>query len=316
MRRGDAVAGGLSRGSARDRGGSRRRGGGGRRGCWRYSFAETYRLEVKEYTYESPDVPPAFDGTRIVLLTDIHRSFFFSQERVGRLVDRVNEMAPDLVVLGGDYVYGSKDYEQSAFDELDRLTAPLGIFAVLGNHDYAHPAGGGNDPAPALEAITDANITLLDNSGVWIENSGQRFRLAGVSDLQQGHARAEPGLEATTPGDLVVLVSHEPDFAEKLQPGWVDLMLSGHTHGGQLTFFGLWAPVVASEYGQKYRTGMVDERVHDRDRLERHRHDLSSPAVLRPAPDRRDHTGGDRLRSPSPPFALWPHRPRSATLDA
>ncbi len=222
-----------------------------------YSFAEMYRLEVKEYTYESPDVPPAFDGARIVLLTDIHRSFYFSQERVGRLVDRVNEMVPDLVVLGGDYVYGSKDYEQSAFDELDRLTARLGIFAVLGNHDYAHPPGGGNDPAPTLEAITDANITPLDNSGVWIENSGQRFRLAGVSDLQQGHARAEPGLEATTPGDLVVLASHEPDFAEKLQPGWVDLMLSGHTHGGQLTFFGLWAPVVGSDYGQKYRTGMV-----------------------------------------------------------
>ena len=222
-----------------------------------YSFVETYRVEVKEYTYASPDVPPAFDGARIVLLTDVHRSLFFSQKRVGRLVDRVNAMAPELVVLGGDYVYGDKTYEQSAFDELARLRAPLGTFAVLGNHDYAHPAGGGNDPAPALKAIAGAGITLLDNSGVWIENSGQRFRLAGVSDLQQGHPRAEPGLEGTTPDDLVVLISHEPDFAEKLQPGWVDLVLSGHTHAGQLTFFGRWAPVVGSMYGQKYRTGMV-----------------------------------------------------------
>ncbi len=222
-----------------------------------YAFSETYRLEVKEYTYASPDVPPAFDGARIVLLTDIHRSFFFSQKRIGRLVDRVNVMVPDLVVLGGDYVYGDKAYEQSALDELGRLKAPLGTFAVLGNHDYAHPAGGGNDPGPALKAIAGASITLLDNSGAWIEKSGQRFRLAGVSDLQQGHPRTEPGVEGTTSDDLVVLVSHEPDFAEKLQPGWVDLMLSGHTHGGQLTFFGLWAPVVGSEYGQKYRTGMV-----------------------------------------------------------
>ena len=222
-----------------------------------YSFAETYRVEVKEYTYAGPDVPPAFDGARVVLLTDIHRSFFSSQKRVGRLVDRVNTMVPDLVVLGGDYVYGAKAYERPALEELGRLTAPLGTFAVLGNHDYAHPAGGGNDPTPALEAIAATSITLLDNSGVWIEDSGQRFRLAGVSDLQQGHPRAESGLEGTTPDDLVVLVSHEPDFAEKLQPGWVDLMLSGHTHGGQLTFFGLWAPVVGSEYGQKYRTGMV-----------------------------------------------------------
>ncbi len=221
-----------------------------------YSYSETYRLEVKEYTYTSPEVPPAFDGTRIVLLTDIHRSFFFSQGRVGRLVDRVNEMTPDLIVLGGDYVYGSKERERSAFADLRRLKAPLGTFAVLGNHDYAHPTGGGNDPAPALEAIADANITPLDNSGVWIENSGYRFRLAGVSDLQQGHPRAEPGLQGTTPGDLVVLASHAPDFAEKLQPGRVDLVLSGHTHGGQVTFFGLWAHV-PSDYGQKYRTGMV-----------------------------------------------------------
>jgi len=222
-----------------------------------YSLGETYRIEVKEYTFTSPDVPAAFDGARVVLLTDIHRSWYFSQDRVGRVVDRANKMAPDLVVLGGDYVYGDKAYEQSAFDELARLKAPLGTFAVLGNHDYAHPAGGGNDPALALKAIAGASITLLDNSGVWIENSGQRFRLAGASDLQQGHPRAEPGLEGTTPDDLVVLVSHEPDFAEKLQPGWVDLVLSGHTHAGQLTFFGLWAPVVGSEYGQKYRTGMV-----------------------------------------------------------
>lgn len=221
-----------------------------------YAYSETYRLEVKEYTYTSPEVPAAFDGIRIVLLADIHRSFFFSQGRVGRLVDRVNEMSPDLIVLGGDYVYGSKGYEQSAFAELQRLKAQLGTFAVLGNHDYAHPAGGGNDPAQALKAAAGANITLLEDSGVWIQSSGQRFRLAGVSDLRQGRPRAEPGLEGTSPGDLVVLASHSPDFAEKLQPGAVDLVLSGHTHGGQVTFFGLWGPV-PSDYGQRYRTGMV-----------------------------------------------------------
>jgi uncharacterized protein len=223
-----------------------------------YSFSESYRLEVKDYTYAGPDVPAAFDGTRIVLLADVHRSFYFSQERVGRLVDRVEGLHPDLIVLGGDYVYGSKDYEQSAFAALGRLRAPLGVYAVLGNHDYAHPGGGVNDPGRAIQAITGANITLLDNSGVWIEKSGRSFRLAGVSDLQQGRPDAAPGLSGTMPGDLVVLASHEPDFAEKLQPGAVDLVLSGHTHGGQATFFGLWAPIVGSKYSQKYRTGLVN----------------------------------------------------------
>jgi predicted MPP superfamily phosphohydrolase len=221
-----------------------------------YSFAETYRLEVKEYTYTSPDVPPAFDGMRIALLTDIHRSFYFSQERVGAVVDRVNQLTPDLIVLGGDYVYGDKRYESSAFVELGRLSAPLGTFAVLGNHDYEH-AGGSNDPGPALRAMADAKITILDNDAVWVESDGQRFRLGGVSDLEQAYPEAAPTVAETGPDDLVLLVSHAPDFAETLLPGTVDLVLSGHTHGGQITLFGLWAPTTRSNYGQRYRTGMV-----------------------------------------------------------
>jgi uncharacterized protein len=224
-----------------------------------YSLSESYRLEVKEYTYSSPEVPAAFDGTRIVLLTDVHRAFFFSQQRIGRMVDRVNALEPDLIVLGGDYVYGSKDYEASAFAELGRLRAPLGTFAVLGNHDYAHPGDRVNDPEPALAAAALAGIPVLDNSGVWIVQKGQRFRLAGVTDLQQTHPDLAPGLQGAAPGDLVILAAHEPDFAEMLGPGWVDLMLAGHTHGGQITFFGLWAPIVSSYYGQKYRTGVVHD---------------------------------------------------------
>ncbi|MFH0915713.1 MAG: metallophosphoesterase, partial [bacterium] len=101
-----------------------------------YGFAESYRIEVKQFTVTSPDVPAGFDGTRIVLLTDIHRAAFFSQSRVRELVERVNALKPDLVVLGGDYVYANTDYEASCFAELALLEAPLGRFAVLGNHDY------------------------------------------------------------------------------------------------------------------------------------------------------------------------------------
>jgi predicted MPP superfamily phosphohydrolase len=222
-----------------------------------YSYTETYRLEIREYTFVSPDVPAAFDGTRVVLLSDIHRSFYYSDARLAGLIDRVNALEPDLIVLGGDYVYGSKRKEAAAFAQLARLKAPLGVFAVLGNHDYAHPGGDVNDPAAAIEAARQAHIPVLDNSGVWIEKSGHRFRLAGVDDLQQGHPNAASALDGAEVSDLALLVSHEPDFAEALRPGAADLILSGHTHGGQITFFGLWAPFVASDYGQKYRSGTV-----------------------------------------------------------
>jgi predicted MPP superfamily phosphohydrolase len=100
-----------------------------------YGFAETYMLEVKQYNIADADLPPEFDGVRVVFLTDIHHGVFFSQERVARLVDKVNALRPDLVLLGGDYVFGELDYENSCFAELARLEAPLGRYAVLGNNE-------------------------------------------------------------------------------------------------------------------------------------------------------------------------------------
>lgn len=224
-------------------------------------FAETYRIEVKKFTVTSPDVPAAFDGTRIVLLTDIHRGWFFPQDRVRKLVERVNALQSDLVLLGGDYVYANTDYEASCFAELARLQAPLGRFAVLGNHDYGTYGRGKRDgeidPTPAIEAIRGAGITLLDNQAEWVDKAGARIRVGGVGDVKEDTPQYAPTVEGTGAGDFVILVSHNPDYAEELPVGAVDLTLSGHTHGGQITFFGLWAPFVPSEYGQKYRTGLV-----------------------------------------------------------
>jgi len=223
-------------------------------------FAETYRVEIKRFTVTSPDVPAAFDGTRIALITDIHRGAFFSQGRVGRLVERVNSLKPDVVVLGGDYVYADVDYEASCFAELASLEAPLGRFAVLGNHDYGeYETGdtGGTDPTSAIEAIKGAGLTLLDNQAIWVMKADARIRVGGVADYDEGIPQLAPTIGGTSPRDFVILLSHNPDIAEDLPAGAVDLMLSGHTHGGQVTFFGLWAPHLPSKYGQKYRTGLV-----------------------------------------------------------
>jgi len=220
-------------------------------------LAETYRLEVKEYTFASADLPAAFEGTRVVLVTDIHRGMFFSQERVGRLVDRVNALEPDLVVLGGDYVFADIGYEASCFAELARLQAPLGRFAVLGNHDYGEHDDERAGPGPAIQAAGRADIALLRNEGAWIEKDGERIRIGGVGDYTEDTPHLSPITQETAAGDFVLVVSHNPDFSEQIPAGTVDLMLSGHTHGGQVTIFGLWAFHVPSEYGQKYRTGVV-----------------------------------------------------------
>jgi predicted MPP superfamily phosphohydrolase len=222
-----------------------------------YGFAETYRLEVKEYTFTSADLPKEFDGTRVVFVTDIHRGVFLSQERVADLVDRVNALQPDLIVLGGDYVYRNVDYESSCFAELERLRAPLGRFAMAGNHDYGEYDDDESTLDPLIRAASSAGITLLRNAGAWIDKNGGRIRIGGVGDYTEDNPRLAPALGDARPEDFVLLVSHNPDFSESLPPGAVDLMLSGHTHGGQVTVFGQWAPYVPSSYGQKYRTGMV-----------------------------------------------------------
>ena len=217
-----------------------------------YSFVEPFMLKVKEVTFTSADLPKAFDGTRVVFISDIHRGPFFSQDRVRSLVSKVNALKPDLILLGGDYVYEDPvKYSESCFQELARLNAPEGCFAVLGNHDY------GKDVGPSTRAIQNAGITLLDNRGVWIDKGNERIRLGGVGDYDVDNPDIAPIIRGTAPGDFVLLVSHNPAFVRELKPGQVDLMLSGHTHGGQVTFFGLWAPVLPREVGQKLRTGVV-----------------------------------------------------------
>ncbi len=223
-----------------------------------YSYVETYRVEIKEYTVVSEDLPAAFAGTRIAVVADVHRSGFFRQGRVEKIVDSVNALAPDLIVLAGDYVYGSTRYEAPCFRALGRLQAPLGVYAALGNHDYGTYDSSGRDLEPIYSAVEPTNIVLLRNQGLWLERNGARLRLGAVGDLREDHPDLGPVLQETTAEDFVVLVSHNPDFAEELPSQAVDLVLAGHTHGGQVTFFGLWAPFVPSEYGQKYRTGKVE----------------------------------------------------------
>jgi predicted MPP superfamily phosphohydrolase len=226
--------------------------------CGGCKSLDTQGLEIAGYVCESPQVPAAFDGTRLALVTDIHHGPYYSREQVAGLVRLVDDLAPDLVLLGGDYSYTSTSYEAPAFAELARLEAPLGLFAVLGNHDYGAPDSEDPGPGSAVEAATGAGITLLRNQAVWLEKDGQRLRLGGVEDYQVGEPDLAPVVAGTDADDFVILLSHNPDYSEGLPADAADLVLSGHTHGGQVTLFESWAPYVPSDYGQKYRTGIVE----------------------------------------------------------
>ncbi len=212
---------------------------------------EPYWIETKEVKIQSDQIPAQFDGKKIVFLSDIHSGPNFSQERVDSLVNQVNAMDPDLILLGGDYIDDDSEYIQPTFASLSKLKAPLGVYAVLGNKDPQDYT---------LNAIPQYGITYIGNKGTWIEENGSRIRLGGVGDYNNGAQIQSATTSVVTPQDFVILLTHNPDYFPKVNKSKVDLVLSGHTHGGQVTFFGLWAPTTHSDYGNKYRTGVINEK--------------------------------------------------------
>ncbi len=168
-----------------------------------------------------------------------------------------NSLSPDITLLAGDYVHRHHSYIEPGIEELGKLKAKLGRFAVRGNHDnhsyYDDHAYQSNSSA----ALADAGLPDLYNTGIWLERGGARLRVCGVGDLWTDHQDLDSALGDSTDRDAVILLSHNPDFAETVRDRRVGLILSGHTHGGQVVVPGMGAPIVPSRYGQKYLYGLV-----------------------------------------------------------
>ena len=216
-----------------------------------YPFLEAKWCRVVEQTIALPNLPDVFRGTRVALLTDIHHGPFVPLVYIRHVVEMTNSLKPDLVLLGGDYVSRSSRFIAPSIEALAGLEARLGRFAVLGNHDHW-------ESAPAtIRALAKANITLTDNTGFWIDRGESRLRVCGVGDLWCDRQHPGAALGDSMDADAVIMLSHNPDFAETLEDRRVGLLLSGHTHGGQVVVPGYGAPVVPSRYGQKYLHGLV-----------------------------------------------------------
>jgi uncharacterized protein len=216
-----------------------------------YGLYEAGSVRIERPTITLPHLPAAFHGLRVAFLTDLHHGPFVGLDYVASVVRTTLALGPDLVLLGGDYISKAAKYAGPCFDVLAGLRAPLGVFGVLGNHDYWH------GPAEVKAGFAAAGIGELTNAGVWLERGGGRLRLAGVDDLWCGKPDTRPAVGDATPADPCLLVSHNPDIAEKLRDSRVGLVLSGHTHGGQVYIPGYGAPIVPSRYGQKYLRGLV-----------------------------------------------------------
>lgn len=217
-----------------------------------------HELEITQRTIVIPGLPDSFKGFRLVQVSDIHYKEFTEKSFVELVVHEVNGLKPDLVALTGDFVsYGplakhrSIGWAYECGELLSKIECPQ-RYAVLGNHDCIV------NEAAAKDAITCHGIPVLSNEAVPIERDGKRIWLAGITDALDSRVRPdfEKAIPATAGGDgeRVILMAHEPDILPKVAKYDVDLMLSGHTHGGQVRI-----PFLPAMYlpplGEKYVEG-------------------------------------------------------------
>lgn len=213
-----------------------------------YGWCEASWFHVRADTIAVPRLPSAFDGLRIALLTDLHHSRFTGLGYIRRIVETANGLGADLIALGGDFAYKYARYIPPCLEVLADLHAPLGVYAILGNHDHWY------DPKLTHRCIAAAKIADLTNTGVWLERGGQRLRLGGVDDFWEGTQDLWSALDSA---DTSVILCHNPDYVEMVRDRRVGLVLSGHTHGGQICLPVVGAPFVPSRYGSKYLHGLV-----------------------------------------------------------
>jgi uncharacterized protein len=224
---------------------------------WILVEAQVYR--VRNVKIKNKKIPNTFNGFKIAFISDIHYGRFFRARRLINIVNRVNKIEADLIIIGGDYldisVKSKKDvskYLDKEFQILRNLKARLGIFTVLGNHDYFS----GKDSL--LKDINSSSFKLLKNTKELINTDTSSIDLVGLDDFLEG--KPDVSMLKENSNNFTIAISHNPDFFShyKNQINY-DLGISGHTHGGQVTFFGLYAPYTSSRYGQKYIKKLVHE---------------------------------------------------------
>lgn len=179
------------------------------------------------------DLPPEFDGYRLVQLTDLHLSRLFQRNWAGAVVERTNALNPDLIVITGDLIDGTISDRESDIGPLGGLTAQDGTFVIPGNHEYYFGY------ATWMQRFADLGMTVLANSHAVIERGAATITLAGVTDrtaasLDLPGPNVEQALVGAPPDAPVILLDHQPRLAVGNAEAGVDLQLSGHTHGGMI----------------------------------------------------------------------------------
>lgn len=205
-----------------------------------YPFLEARLLRTEKTFLQSDDLPPEIKKLRIVYLSDIHYGFWFSDGDLGRLISRINNLRPDLILFGGDYATDNQTAIKffNAMQQHEILHSRYGIFGVIGETDR----GDSDFTLKQLtEAMTNAGVTPLVNKTQAVNIGSRQIYIAGVDDVITGEPDLRLVAKSVSAKDYVIFLCHNPSIIPDAQlvtdSSWFDLGLFGHTHGGQMLFF-------------------------------------------------------------------------------
>ncbi len=194
----------------------------------RTALDEAIELIVEEIDIHLDRLPKRMDGLRIVHLSDIHHSPFTDLHHIDSAVERANALEPDLIFLTGDFVSHGTDYINPMARTVGRLEAKQGLYACLGNHDHWTDAG------LVAEALNNEGINVLVNAGQRISFNDSSFWLCGVDDLMAGETDIPASLDGSYEDEMKIMLAHNPAILKRAEKSGIDLIFSGHTHGGQV----------------------------------------------------------------------------------
>jgi predicted MPP superfamily phosphohydrolase len=201
-------------------------------------------LESNQISLPVRDLPAPLQGLRIAHLTDFHGGEHLPPDYLDEVVDRTLGHEPDLIALTGDFVQKGYRHVDDVAKVLARLRAPMGVYAVLGNHDFSvRNALGWRRHRGLHKAVADSlstrGIRVLRNESEVIEKGGVSLQVAGIDDLWSGECDPVGALQGLCPNSPRVVLAHNPLSVDHLNGERCDLMLSGHTHGGQVNWPGV-----------------------------------------------------------------------------
>lgn len=219
-----------------------------------YSYAsalEPTRIEITNVSLTLPRLPTAFNGYRILQLSDIHMDDWMTLDRLQNITSLVNKQAPDTIVITGDFVTNPpRDIGEDLSSGLSLLRAKDEIIGVLGNHDHW------TDAVAVRSILENSGVTELNNDVISIKRNNAKLYIGGIDDYYENHDRLPKVINKLPQEGCAILLAHEPDFADfSAAAGNFDLQLSGHSHGGQviLAFIG---PIKLPKHAHKYPVGL------------------------------------------------------------